>query len=644
MSKDKKHLPTKKSQLPEDPTKTNYQGDTQSPKSIAPDEKNGSTSALGEAGQKADTPSDKSEKSQEHIKGSPVVSVSEGKISAQGFSESSENSPTEKESEERSSLPPDLLANFEATGKALSTGILSEKAMEESQKSFLKERLDMRTNNLDKTGKNKADADKKEKGQELKKDENALGTNNEKINKDFDLKTMKEREDFSSPNFVASSESFDSSSSLLSEDEEKNNTPEDTSHDSDKAPSPQAGGVGGGDGSGGNGDDDGPFYDPEDDPDDGSDDDNGNDPDDETEDRSDNESDGEEYDDELKDEEDELRDDSDEEEDVEGEEESEDRSEKAEDSDSEDAYDDRVYDFSETAHEYTDDSEYYDDDDEDNENEEDEEDEADKPLSLKEHLLELRKRVFWMFMWALIGFAVCYPFATEIFKFLQQPLLDALPKGSTFIFTGPSEGFFTELKVAFVAGIFVTSPMIFFQVWRFIAPGLYEEEKMFIAPLAFFSALFFISGATFCYFIAFPFIFKFFMSYSTDFIAAMPSLKESLSFVLQLLLAFGLVFEMPLFVFFLAKLGIVTADMMRSFRRYSIVLIFIVATVLTPPDVFSQCLMAGPMLLLYELSIFVAATFGRKSKASDEKKDEDTEEDNNDEDDEEKNENKAIHS
>ncbi len=279
-------------------------------------------------------------------------------------------------------------------------------------------------------------------------------------------------------------------------------------------------------------------------------------------------------------------------------------------------------------------------DDEDEEEEDgDDKDEAEddsglaRPMSLRDHLVELRKRITRAFLWMVVGFIACYPVAEEIFKLLFAPLTRVLPNAGRLIYTSPPEAFFTYMKVAFVAGIFLASPMIFYQIWAFIAPGLYKEEKAHVVPVAIFSALFFICGGAFCYFVAFPFAFEFFMSYSTDLIVAMPALSETLSFVLQLLLAFGLIFELPLFVFFLARLGIVTAAMMRKFRRYSILANVIIAAILTPPDVMSQMLMAGPLILLYEFSILIAAVFGKKKpEPAKEEEDEDDDEEEEEED------------
>ncbi|MDR2487924.1 MAG: twin-arginine translocase subunit TatC [Desulfovibrio sp.] len=252
----------------------------------------------------------------------------------------------------------------------------------------------------------------------------------------------------------------------------------------------------------------------------------------------------------------------------------------------------------------------------DSDNEKEEEEEEDyglgRPMSLREHLKELRKRVFKAFLLSIVGFIACYPFAQDIFSLLLTPLTKVLPNEGRLIYTSPPEAFFIYMKVAFMAGIFLTSPLIFYQIWAFVAPGLYKEEKIYILPIAFFSSLFFICGGLFCYFVTFPFAFEFFMSYSTDPIVAMPGLDETLSFVLHFLFAFGLVFELPLFVFFLSRLGIITADMMRKARRYAILANFIVAAVLTPPDVLSQLLMACPLILLYEISIIIAVVFGKK--------------------------------
>ncbi|MDD4701402.1 MAG: twin-arginine translocase subunit TatC [Desulfovibrio sp.] len=252
----------------------------------------------------------------------------------------------------------------------------------------------------------------------------------------------------------------------------------------------------------------------------------------------------------------------------------------------------------------------------------DDEDGPDKPMGLMDHLGELRVRIVRCCIAIAVGFFACWAVVDPIFDALVNPLLAVLPKGSHAIYTTLPEGFFTRMYIAVVSGVFVASPIIFYQVWSFIAPGLYEDEKKYIIPIAIMSAVFFICGGAFCYFVVFPYAFTFFVSFATEEIVAMPKVSDYLSFVLKLILAFGIIFEMPLFAFFLARMGVITAAMMRKARRYAILGIFVVAAVLTPPDVVSQLLMACPMLVLYEISIWVAAAFGRKPK-----KDEDEKED-----------------
>jgi sec-independent protein translocase protein TatC len=232
-----------------------------------------------------------------------------------------------------------------------------------------------------------------------------------------------------------------------------------------------------------------------------------------------------------------------------------------------------------------------------------------------EHLEELRKRFVISLVAVAIGFGVCYYFSQDIFRLLMMPLYKALPPGTTMIFTTPAEAFFTYMKVGLLAGIFAASPVVLYQVWLFVAPALYTREKRYVIPFICTATLLFIGGAAFGYFITVPYIFKFFLGFATDFIVPAPKLKETFSFSCMLLLTFGLSFELPLFLFFLTKLGVVNASMLARNRGYVIVGIFILAAVLTPPDVVSQCIMAVPLVILYEASIWVAKILGRKQKA-----------------------------
>lgn len=263
--------------------------------------------------------------------------------------------------------------------------------------------------------------------------------------------------------------------------------------------------------------------------------------------------------------------------------------------------------------------------DDDSDDDEPEGAEDDVPMSILGHLNELRRRLFRIVIIVVLGFVAFYGVSEQLYAFLSAPLQACMPEGSKLIYTSPQGAFFTYMKVALVASLFGTSPFSFYQLWAFIAPGLYREEKRAVLPLAFFSSIFFLAGAAFCFFLVFPIAFQFFMGFATDTIVPMISVEEYLSFALKLLLAFGLVFEMPLFAYFLSRFGILTPAIMRRSRRYAILVIFIVAAILTPPDVFSQCLMALPMLVLYEVSIYVSAMAYKKKedkKSDDEDKEE----------------------
>lgn len=243
---------------------------------------------------------------------------------------------------------------------------------------------------------------------------------------------------------------------------------------------------------------------------------------------------------------------------------------------------------------------------------------ADEKITFTSHLEELRKRIIICIGAVAVGFLASYFFSEQIFTILVKPLKEELPPDSLLIFTGLPEAFLVYLKLAFFAALFLSSPVILWQVWCFIAPGLYDREKKYVYPFVIFSTLFFVAGVSFGYFIVFPLAFKFFMGYSTELIKPLPSVKEYLSFSCKMLLAFGIVFELPLFVLFLAKIGVVNERMLRSQRKFAILGIFIAAAVLTPPDVVSQILMAFPLLVLYEISILVTKYFGKKAEGEEE--------------------------
>jgi sec-independent protein translocase protein TatC len=236
-------------------------------------------------------------------------------------------------------------------------------------------------------------------------------------------------------------------------------------------------------------------------------------------------------------------------------------------------------------------------------------------LPLTSHLEELKARIIRILITIGIGFGVCYLFKEWSFKVITKPLIAALPAHSSMIFTGLPEAFFIHMKIAFFASLFLTAPYTLFEIWRFVSPGLYKKEKRLVIPFLFFSTLLFSGGILFGYFIALPPAFRFFVSFSTDFLKPMISFREYLSLTLKFLLAFGLSFEMPIFIFFLAKIGVVNSKMLAKQRRFAILIIFIVAAVFTPsPDVISQILMAVPLLILYEVGI-ILAKFAKKEQS-----------------------------
>ncbi|RLB92725.1 MAG: twin-arginine translocase subunit TatC, partial [Deltaproteobacteria bacterium] len=233
------------------------------------------------------------------------------------------------------------------------------------------------------------------------------------------------------------------------------------------------------------------------------------------------------------------------------------------------------------------------------------------------HLEELRERIIKSFIAVAIGFVICYGFKEKLFEIMTQPLVSVMAPGDKLIFTGLPEAFFTYLKVAFLAGLMLAGPVIIYQFWMFVAPGLYKKERRVMIPIVLLSTVFFIGGALFGYFIVFPYGFKFFLSFASDTIKALPSMKEYLSFASKLLLAFGLVFELPIVITFLARLGLVTVPFLRENRKYAVLLFFVGSAMITPPDVVTQIMMAFPLMLLYEISIVGAILFGQKETEAD---------------------------
>ncbi|MBI5443861.1 MAG: twin-arginine translocase subunit TatC [Deltaproteobacteria bacterium] len=232
------------------------------------------------------------------------------------------------------------------------------------------------------------------------------------------------------------------------------------------------------------------------------------------------------------------------------------------------------------------------------------------------HLEELRSRLIKCALGVLVGFIACYSVSDRIFDFLVRPLGTALPKEGRLTILHPTEAFMTGLKVALVAGIVFALPVILYQIWKFVAPGLYAHEKRYVWPFVSAATGFFLAGASFAYWIVFPAAFKVLLGYAGESVLPLLSMRSALDFILKLLFAFGVIFELPVAAFFLAKMGLVHYKMLSGNRGYAVIAIFVVAAVLTPtPDIFNQLLMAGPLYVLYEVSILIVRIFGPKPSA-----------------------------
>lgn len=244
-----------------------------------------------------------------------------------------------------------------------------------------------------------------------------------------------------------------------------------------------------------------------------------------------------------------------------------------------------------------------------------------KEMSLIDHLTELRKRLIWSFVYLILIFVICFYFAGNLFAFLANPLVKLLDKdsGQGFIYTALQEAFFTELKVALFFALFFSFPVIAIQIWKFIAPGLYSKEQKAFLPFLIATPILFFIGGSMVYYVIAPIAWKFFLSYQNLNSSGIPirleaKMGEYLGLMMRFIFAFGLAFQLPVALTLMAKVNLVNYESLRKFRKYAIVIAFLTAAFLTPPDPFSQISLALPIIILYEVSIYLAKIVSKNKK------------------------------
>ncbi|WP_029951988.1 twin-arginine translocase subunit TatC [Hippea sp. KM1] len=236
-------------------------------------------------------------------------------------------------------------------------------------------------------------------------------------------------------------------------------------------------------------------------------------------------------------------------------------------------------------------------------------------MTILEHIEELRVRLLWIIGGILVAMAGTLSYSERVIEIAVKPLKEALPEGSKIIFTGVTEAFWVRIEAALAAAIVISIPFTFYQIWLFVKPGLKENEKRFAIPFVVVFSILFIGGVLFAYYVVLPLGFKFLLKYGGKDLSAMPSIKQYMSLFLKMVTSFGLVFELPIISFILARMGIINGrDLLKRFD-YALLVIFFVAAILTPPDVFTQFLMAAPLTLLYVLSIIIAYVFSTKDSS-----------------------------
>lgn len=255
---------------------------------------------------------------------------------------------------------------------------------------------------------------------------------------------------------------------------------------------------------------------------------------------------------------------------------------------------------------------------------------VEEKMPFTEHLGELRKRIIVSLVSLVIWFAVIFSYSEKIFEFLTLPLRSELSFAFTFpfiqfvpsrtevhnlVFLGPAEAFWMHIKISMVAALVFSLPVILYQVWKFIAPGLMQNEKKYVGPFIIITSILFILGTSFCFFIVLPFALGFLLTYKTGTLMPMLSVGAYTDFCLKFILAFGLVFELPIVIVFLTRMGIITTQTLRKNRKYALLIAFVLAAILTPtPDAFNQSLMAVPIIILYEVGIIVSRFFPHRSQ------------------------------
>lgn len=238
-------------------------------------------------------------------------------------------------------------------------------------------------------------------------------------------------------------------------------------------------------------------------------------------------------------------------------------------------------------------------------------------MSFLDHLDELRRRIIYSVVAVLVGFGLAFYFINDLFDFIMVPMQAMLPPGQTLIYTDPSEAFFLQIKIGLLAGLILASPVVFSQVWLFIAPGLYSHEKKLAIPFVVMSTVFFALGAAFSHYLVFPIVWQFFVSFTNSYLTFTPRVEPAFSMYLRLILALGLTFELPTVVLFLARMGMVTPRFMIRNFKYAVMIIIVASAVLSPDGGgVGMLAMGGPVIVLYVFSIGLAWVFGKKRKKS----------------------------